>query len=128
MNFKIQRTIMEEITLEQIDNLLICAFEGGSNYWYTIKREIEPTVTLYKTIDYLMPALNPGGALIIVDKNEDEDEAEEYTLNLESIEKGLRLMAESYTFHTKNFIDGNEDAETGDVFLQLCLFGEIVFG
>ena len=135
MNFKIQRTVTTTITLEQVDDLLTCAFEGGSNYWYTIKRTIEPTEILYKTDifedgkSYLTPALNPGGALVIIDREEDEEDAKEYILDLKSIENGLIIMSEDqYSFHMNNLLTENEDAETGDVFLQLCLFGKIVFG
>ena len=129
-----QVEVTHKFTTEQIDDLLTCAFEGGSNYWYCIKRVVEPTEITYKTsvfedgISYLTPVLNPGGALVIIDKIDDYETAKEYFLNLETIQKGLDLMAKEYPYHMKNFIEENEDAETGDVFLQLCLFGEIVFG
>jgi len=37
-------------------------------------------------------------------------------------------MAEKYPRHFHNFLEENDDAETGDVFIQCCLFGEIVYG
>lgn len=123
-----QVEVTHKFTAEQIDDLLTCAFEGGSNYWYCIKRTVEPTEITYKIQSYLTPALNPGGSLVIVDREDDHETAKEYFLNLETIQKGLELMAKEYPYHMKNFIEENEDAETGDVFLQLCLFGEIVFG
>jgi hypothetical protein len=42
--------------------------------------------------------------------------------------KGLQVMAEKYPVHFNNFDSDNFDAETGDVFLQCSLFGEIVYG
>jgi hypothetical protein len=37
-------------------------------------------------------------------------------------------MVEKYPRHYADFKDGDEDASTGDVFLQCCIFGEVVYG
>ena len=37
-------------------------------------------------------------------------------------------MAETHPRHFADFLAGNEDATTGDVLLQLAVFGELVFG
>jgi len=37
-------------------------------------------------------------------------------------------MAEKYPRHFANFAQEAEDAETGDVFIQCCVLGEIVYG
>lgn len=50
------------------------------------------------------------------------------TLDRDSLKEGLSLMAEKYPKHFSYFMDENEDANTGDIFLQLCVFGEVVFG
>lgn len=42
--------------------------------------------------------------------------------------KGLGVMAQKYPRHYGNWLAGQDDAETGDVFIQCALFGEIVFG
>ena len=42
--------------------------------------------------------------------------------------KGSQIMANKYTWHFDNFINDNADAETGDVFLQCSVLGDIVFG
>ena len=49
-----------------------------------------------------------------------------YILNRDKIAAGLALLAD--TVHWVDFMDENEDGTTGDVFLQLCLFGDVVFG
>jgi hypothetical protein len=51
-----------------------------------------------------------------------------FWLGKSEIEKGLSLMAEAYSKHFSDFIEENDDADTADTFLQLCLFGEVVFG
>ena len=116
-------------TLSQISDLLCCALEGGSNYWYSIERFVKPTGDMFRSnldtefrhLDY---PLSPGGALIIVDSDGDMDPA---TLNLESIQRGLQIMAEKYPRHMTDFIQDNCDADTGDVFLQCACYGDVVF-
>lgn len=70
--------------------------------------------------------LTEGHALAFVDRYGDSDER--HTLDRDAVERGLRLMADR---HTKNFMDlvtENSDVITGDVFLQLALLGEVVYG
>jgi len=128
----------QEIEISRLGSLLCGAFEGGSNYWYLIEEFIKPKnlnnsdedsntwETCFRHIDY---PINEGGALIISDINEeDEEDKETWTLNLESMAKGLQVMARDYPRHMADFLNGNDDAETSDVYLQCCLFGEVVFG
>lgn len=123
-----------QVSRERISDLLCCAFEGGSNYWYEIRSYVKPTsftfymdneFSIFRHLDY---PLNEGGEVHICDKNDDADEV--FTLSLTTIQNGIRLMSEDvrYRSHWQDFLDGNEDADTGDVFLQLCLYGEVVFG
>jgi hypothetical protein len=127
----------QEIEIQRIADLLTGAFEGGSNYWYQIEEFVKPKnlnnseegqqtfETCFKHIDY---PINEGGALIISDINEEDDDKETWTLNLESLTKGLQVMAKDYPNHMANFLAFNDDAETSDVYLQCCLFGEVIFG
>ena len=123
------------ITKQRISDLLCSAFEGGSNYWYWIDSFIKPPMLEYrndpkqvfKHLDY---PLNKGGALIISDKGDDSPakSKETYKLDLDSITKGLQVMAEKYPKHFADFTGEDYDATTGDVFLQCCLFGEVIYG
>ena len=123
--------VKHEITLDRISNLLCSAFEGGSNYWYQIDKFIKPEnlsfrtdeEQIYRHLDY---PLNEGGALIINDLEGDEDEPKR--LDLDAIKKGLQIMAEKYPRHMSDFLNDNDDAETGDVFLQCCIFGDAIYG
>jgi len=55
--------------------------------------------------------------------------SKEYDLNSSTLRNGLqRLANHQQQRHWNNLINENDDAETADVFLQLCLFGEIVYG
>lgn len=128
--------IEHKVSLDKIANLICSAFEGGSNYWYEITefvkpktitfmvdQDIDPEAKPYAHIDY---PLNEGGAVMVRD-TEDED-SEPKRLDLESIQKGLKIMAKKYPRHMNDLLNENDDAETGDVFLQCCLFGEVIFG
>jgi len=57
-----------------------------------------------------------------------EDEYKESWLNCETIQRGLNLMADKYSSHLLDIVEGNEDASTSDVFLQCCLFGKVLYG
>jgi hypothetical protein len=129
-------TINIDFSLERVSDLLCSAFEGGSNYWYMIEKFIKPPVVkgytglpdVYRHLDY---PLSPGGALIVSDavgSGCDGTSAKRARLNLKSIRRGLSVMAEKYPQHFAAWREENDDAETGDVFLQCCLFNEVVYG
>lgn len=134
--------VKSKVSRERVGHLLSCAFEGGSNYWYRIEETHKPDRFEYYSckknpgeekqevfphIDY---PLNPGGHLIVSDfygADGDEEQMVRKTLDLAALSLGLQRMEEMYLHHFVNFMKGDEDAETGDVFLQCCLFGEIVY-
>jgi hypothetical protein len=124
-------SITRKITLQKIATLLCSAFEGGSNYWYEIEDYVSPEKITFQTeVDRVFPhidyPLNAGGAVMVKDlENYDEPAVK---LDLEKIEKGLKIMIRKYPSHMDNFINENDDGETGDVFLQCCLFGEVKYG
>jgi len=113
-----------------IAGLLCAAFEGGVGYWCTITGYTEPEVPrsvwgedrIYRHVDYPLT----GGAVLC--EVTDEDEPERLVLDREAVERGLRLMAEKAPRHWGDFLAENYDADTGDVFVQLALLGEIVYG
>jgi len=129
-------TIKQEISLYDVECLLCSAFEGGSNYWYEIVEFVKPSKKdLYvgddmddkhKLFPHLQYPLSEGGAVMVQDKEGDDENV--YRLDLPAIRKGLQIMAENHAHHFANVLTGNGDAETGDVFLQCCLFGDTVYG
>lgn len=127
---------------DKVRNLLCCAFEGGSNYWYVIVKYEYPEGR--EAVDYaegggaqdpkmywhraeLLPT-HEGGAVIIRSVDNDEiNGAKQWRLDWAALKRGLDVMSTKYPRHFANFVADNEDADTGDVFLQCCLFGEVVF-
>lgn len=120
-------TLPMQICVERIQDMLICAFEGGSNYWYQGLHVVEdngvegePGVHRYHLL-----ATTPGGKVAF---NADDEPGKILTLDLETCKAGLVTMAHKYPAHFADFMLENDDADTGDVFLQCCVFGELVYG
>lgn len=136
-------TVQAEVTAPEsrVKDLLVSAFEGGSNYWYQIVdfqfapgydyQDFQEGGRMTDPDNYYHPAqlipFAPGCGLWIVDINEGED-SERWLLDRAAMQRGLALMAQNHPHHFADFMEENDDANTGDVFLQLSLFGELVFG
>ncbi len=121
---------------ERLNDLIIGALEGGSNYWYQI--DISRS-RLVKSAEFISEQPMKGGKLCIkllepelVDsiptRFYDPRGVAEWYLTAGSALEGLKVMGEKYPRHFSNWLQENDDAETADVFLQCALFGEIVFG
>lgn len=124
-----------EISLDRISSLLISAFEGGSNYWYRIEKFVKPREPAPAWADFpecrhAWYPLVKGGALVVSDYHGNEGTKGMTTkvVDLAAIQAGLGLMAKESPRHWSNFINEDDDSETGDVFLQYVVLGEIVYG
>jgi hypothetical protein len=105
-DFTIEQTIPQQL----VEDLLDCAWEGGSNYWASADGGSSM-------------AFKPEGVVI-----SDDEDGKTYVLNQKALANGLQVISEKYPRHWANALSGDFDAETGDVFLQCCLLGEIVYG
>jgi len=128
-------TTTTTVNEETIVGLLACGFEGGVNYWLRIEDYIEPetvrTVTtntwnfgegkVFKHIDY---PLSEGGGVVC----RDMESGEEHTLDGEAIRRGVQIMARDCPHHWQDVVRDSTDATTGDVFIQCCLLGKLVYG
>ena len=117
-------TIPTTVTYQRLSDLLCNAIEGGSNYWCTtidrkggITKEQAP---------YRQDVPFVDGGWLDVDWC-DRDDAPVKRIDLEAVKKGLTVMAEKYPQHYSNFLMENDDAETGDVFLQCIVFGDVIY-
>lgn len=122
-----------DVDREKIEDLICSAFEGGSGYWCRIMDyEFPEDVEVSKLdVPYVSLPFVSGGKVICrisCDTLEDDSEFTSLVLDLKSIDKGLELMAEKSPLHFFDVIVGNDDAMTGDIFLQYCLLGKIAFG
>lgn len=132
------------INMGRVADLLCSAVDPGYeaiHYWGEVQGRVEPTSwtfdarPVYKTPEEAEANINvhyrhyypfnKGGALIIRDN---EDDGENYTLDFSAIEKGLSIMARDFPKHFGDFLDDNDDNDTADVFVQCCLFGDVIYG
>jgi len=132
---KITITYNTEVDEQRIKDLLCNAFEGGSNYWYVIKTFNYPEGQTKQSLGLEFPHLDlpfvAGGSITVADMGDfgaAKGEMPDKVIDRDALIKGLQLMAEKYPRHFADFIEENDDADTGDVFLQLCCFGDIIFG
>jgi hypothetical protein len=119
---------------ETLSDLLCCALEGGSNYWYDrlCIAEAPPGRTRSEYRQELMKRDGfwhletpfDGGVLEL----RDAEENTVYRIGRDEVEGALSVMWHKHRPHWFNLIEDNFDADTGDVFLQLCCFGEVRYG
>lgn len=117
-------TATVQVPAEAIMNLIISAAEGGSNYWIKRVRLASKHGGL-DTPWYATKHLYEEDFEIHIWP---EDEKEPRILTPIEVQQGLNLMAERYPHQMALIHTENDDAETADIFLQLCLFGEVIYG
>lgn len=128
------------ISLHEVRNLLCNGIEGGIGYWATISgyklaeglkyEDFKEGGKMQEPDCYFHPfELIPTvpGCVLLIQDNEDESEPT-FELTLEKLVKSFDVMREKCPHHLGDFFSGNDDATTGDVFIQCALFGEIVYG
>lgn len=128
---------MKQLTVSQMRNMLVNAFEGGSNSWYMIEDHILPAgATIedfckggryqpkggYHHWSQLVPTV-PGGALLV----KGDDHGGIVALNLTALKAGAKVMRDKYPRNYLDIIEGNDDSETGDIFLQCAMYGELIY-
>lgn len=117
--------VVREVSIDRVRDLLCCALEGGSNYWYQIVEFQAPHDNSNIEFRHLDYPLREGGGLLICPNDQKMNVRK---LDMSSIYSGLQLMAKDYPNAFNHFINENEDGAVGDVFLQCCLFQEVIYG
>jgi hypothetical protein len=124
-------TVTSVVTPEMIADQMCAAVEGGCGYWCA---SLTPPDS-YKPDERMRPwyanASFYSGDFVIEVIEHDEHTKGRGTMNLLTPDKmrtGLDLMANKHESHFNDMMQENGDATTADVFLQLCLFGELVYG
>ena len=111
-----------EVDAQKIADTMVSAFEGGSDYWLG---QVEPRFDNHKGYS---EAAAYGDDMIERTITSDEDNSTG-VFNRENIQKALVLMGTvAGGRHLADLVNDNGDADTGDVLLQLTLFGEVVYG
>jgi len=117
-------TVSHTFTRNTVEDWLICAFEGGSNYWIDqvrLKSDDDDR-------DVYRSAFDSGVLITVSAEHGDPNSGQDFLLAPESIQRGTQAMADNAPSHFADFIDENYDATTSDVWLQYCLFGKVIYG
>lgn len=138
-----------QLPLQRLQDLLICALEGGSNYWYTNADYGVPE----DRMEEVAAAANGvwkghwapfyGGVLYLEVSFEGDElprwngqefenveagDGVRWAIRQADLERGLRTMSEKFPRAMSDLLKENEDADTGDAFLQCVCFGDIIYG
>ena len=122
---------------ENLVNLLSVATYG--NYWPVIKAyKSDAEKGLFEDCecreDKWATALLKGKGVVVYDlyscesELSENEEPDRYPITIDNIRKGLELMRDQYPRHYADLMEEEDDAITGDVWLQLAVFGELVYG
>lgn len=117
---KITISVRTHIKLEDIENLLDSA-SRGSSYWSDSEK------LGYESYVKKVVSESESG-IDIEDFEAEKKNPQHHILDLSKIKKGLTVMAKKQPQDFADFIKGDYDQNTGDVFLQCCLFGEVIYG
>lgn len=111
------------IQKQSIQDLLSCAFEGGSNYWYGKLEPLDETIVEGHPSDRFYRNIMKHGFRLF-----DTFGEKTYEIIPVQFETALKLMYNNHPRHFNDLNYDNFDAETGDVFLQLLCFEKVIYG
>jgi hypothetical protein len=112
--------------------MIIGALEGGSNYWYRLndtKKFWDLTAHLKgekATSERVAAAVLDFGASLEIEDIENGEKLG--VLSLETIEAGEKIMHDNHMHHYADILKEQDDAATADVWFQLAVMGDIVYG
>lgn len=110
---------------KQANDLIITALEGGSNYWYYLPYQFRNTPKWMAPAEYVIQEIHKGESYKVLD-NEDGEYLGE--LNAPNIVRAKKLLKKDYSEFYADVMKDEWDAETADVFFQLLVMGELVYG
>lgn len=112
--------MMPHLVAWDIANLLVTCFEGGSNYWID---KIQFVGNAKGSPWYDEPSNFEGEFKISF-----EIDGSIYELTPWTIRAGTALLIQHYPHRWSAIQSDDHDADDADVWLQLCLFGDVVYG
>lgn len=124
------------VNAERIFDVLVTAMEGGSNYWLDhVDHSGVPLPEVYP--DWIQENVAPyawkplyGQVLIYANDRMDDDDC--MTLGPDDLENALERMGENDpAAFERTFVDPigvDWDADDADVFIQLAIYGEVIYG
>ena len=118
-------TINFKLNMQDIDDIMACALEGGINYWCSEAKVIGEYLG-----EYASEQISRGGILELYDTEDDEV----YLFDIKKFIQGFEAWVENgYDYNGAVSANGKVDtslidAGDADTIIQLALFDEIVYG
>jgi hypothetical protein len=124
-----------EISSQRIADMMVTAIEGNhmTRAWCSgihLKGDWEARQSELAGPWYSDPKLYDGAFEIEVLELDDErtGKTKAHKICEVDLANGLRLMAEKWSKHFADLVQENDDASTADVFLQMIVLGQLVYG
>ena len=120
MEFNIKFKIEQQL----IEDLIVTSFEGGSGYGmeYSISNEIQKQ---WNPSNYANQIIENKWEIEVFDREEPENKLG--AINIKNIQRGLNLLSK-YPYTLGNILTGDYDGNDADVFMQLVVMGEVIYG
>jgi hypothetical protein len=117
----LNEVVLEEVTDEMVDMILVGACEGGSNYWID---HVDGAPYWSGNGTDENPSVSQGGTMVFVE----DLETTEHKLTAEKMKDGIRAAAKLRGKTVERFYE-DHDAECADMALQAALFdGKVIYG
>lgn len=124
---------------KDIADLMVTAIEGNHmvRAWCASIKPTGRTVAFAEALEaqhksrwYAIPDFYKGGFELMVEEISDESTGEitKHRINAGSFKAGMQRMAETHASHFGDFRAENYDIYTADIFLQLVVLKEVVYG
>jgi hypothetical protein len=150
-----EEALKRKLDKQDIIDLFVTALEGGSNYWYYVSLPKDIKSYGDTTSEAIGEYILEGGQLNFYDIEERRDVIRnyrdgEYTIegdvidnkrynedieetligyvDLDKVLDAITILKEDYSHVWENILMEQEDANDADIFLQLCVMGDVVFG
>lgn len=123
--FEVTATQTIFLEVQDVDDIMVCALEGGINYWADAADVVEEK----RVADWGHEQIARGGLLMIHDMEENK----KYELNLEKFLAGFKLWFEN-SYDTYGAVNAGVvdccmiDAGDADQIIQYALFGDLIYG
>jgi hypothetical protein len=113
---EVKVTVLDEV----VEGVLASAFDSGIAYWARVAGQGRINEECAECWLHAVPLR--GGWVDLSDGTQTR------RLNRAAVQRGLEQMANHYGKHFGNVLTGGYDASTGDILVQLALFGEVRYG
>lgn len=129
--------VTKELKDGDIEDILTTALEGGIGYWACLLNDDPAWEKAHKEIkdagetpywSTVMWRVLQSGEKVRFQDADDTEDGEIWEYDLKSFKQSCERYEEERGSLKKCLDDGNFDAVEADIFIQLGLFGEVVFG